>query len=100
MGNRKVIMLTFIVIIGMIIVPTMYKIYDKHNEQLEEVVKKEFLYEAKKCFNESNCSDVVYLSDLYNKEYIKDKLTNPLNKKYYSDKSYINLKTLEVELID
>ena len=70
MGNRKVIMLTFIVIIGMIIVPTMYKIYDKHNEQLEEVVKKEFLYEAKKCFNESNCSDVVYLSDLYNKEYI------------------------------
>lgn len=99
MNNKKVIGLTLAVILGMIIVPTIYKVYKNYQTNLIKVVENEFLYQAKKCFNESNCSEVIYLSELYEKEYMKEKLYNPINKKYYSDDSYINLTTNEIKLI-
>lgn len=100
MSNNKVITLTVVIIIGMIIVPTIYKIYTEHNNDLINVVEKEFTYYAKKCFNEDKCQNkIIYLKDLYNNNYLEEKLTNPVNKKYYSEKSYINLETYEIKLI-
>ncbi len=100
MSNNKVITLTVVVIIGMIIVPTIYKIYTEHNNDLINVVEKEFTYYAKKCFNEDKCQNkTIYLKDLYNNNYLEEKLTNPVNKKYYSEESYINLETYEIKLI-
>ncbi|MCI8670886.1 MAG: hypothetical protein HFI36_02470 [Bacilli bacterium] len=100
MKNSKVIISTFIIILGMIIVPTVYKIYKNHEENLIKVVEKEFLYYAKNCYNESVCKEpIVELKDLYENDYLKEKLTNPINKKYYSEKSSINLDTNEIKLI-
>lgn len=99
MNNKKVITLTIFVILGMIVVPTIYKIYQNHQNNLELVVKKEFLYQAKLCFKEDKCQDMVYLKDLYENNYMKEKLTNPINKKYYSEESYVKVKTDEVKLI-
>ncbi len=98
--NKKVIILTIFIILGMITFPTIYKIYDNHNKHLIEVVEKEFLYHAKECFNKNICQNkIVYLKDLYNNNYIEEKLTNPLTKKYYQEDSYVNLETNEIKLI-
>lgn len=100
MSNKKAIILTIVVILGMIIVPTIYKIYTEYNNNLILVVEKEFTYYAKKCFNEDVCKDkIVYLKDLYDNNYLKENLTNPINKKYYSSDSFINLETYEIKLI-
>lgn len=96
---RKIITGTIFTIMGMLIVPTIYKIYQNHNANLIRVVENEFRYYAKNCYNENKCENIVYLKDLYDKNYLKEKLTNPLNKKYYDEKSFIDLATNEINLI-
>lgn len=99
MKKNKIFTYTFFIILGMIVVPTIYKIYTNHNNNLERVIKEEFLYQAKICYKEINCESKILLKDLYEKEYIKERLTNPLNKKYYEDSSYIDLEKNEIKLI-
>ncbi len=97
--NKKAIILTIFVIIGMIVLPTIYKIYKEHNDNLIKVVEKEFLYQAKKCYNAQICkNEIVTLKELYDNNYIKDKLTNPLTKKYYALDSKVNVVTSKIEL--
>ncbi len=98
MNNKKVIILTIIIILIIILVPLMYKIYKNHQDNLIKVVEEEFLYQAKKCYDADICTNKVYLKDLYTNNYLEDKLTNPLNKKYYSEDSYIDLNTNEIKL--
>ena len=98
--NRKVIGLTIIVIIGMILFPTIYKIVIRHNTNLIKVVENEFSYQAKNCYNDKKClNKKVYLKELYENKYIESKLTNPINKKYYSEESFIDLESGEIKLI-
>lgn len=99
MKKNKIIIYTFFIILGMIVVPTIYKIYTNHNNNLIKVVEEEFKYQAKICYKEDKCDNKVLLKDLYEKGYIKEKLTNPLNKKYYEDNSYIDFNTNEIKLI-
>lgn len=96
--NKKVIILTIFVTLGIIIVPTLYKIYSTHQEQLIVVVKKEFYYQAKKCYDASLCNKKVSLKDLYDNNYFETKLTNPITKKYYEEDSYVDLETKEIKL--
>ncbi len=100
MSNKKVVIITILIIVSMIVVPTIYKIYKNYNNELIEVMEKEFIYQAKKCYNAGDCKNKkVYLKDLYDAKYLKDKLTNPINKKYYTDKSYVNVDNFKVKLI-
>ena len=100
MKSKTLILFTIIIIIAIITLPTIYKIYNNHNDNLIKVVENEFLYEAKKCFNKNECSKIIYLSDLYEKGYILEKLSNPITKKYYSERSYVNIEKEEIILID
>lgn len=99
MKKNKIISYTFFIVLGMIVVPTIYKIYTNHNNNLERVVKEEFLYQAKICYKEEKCTNKVFLKDLYENEYLTEKLTNPLNKKYYEDNSYVDIAKNEIKLI-
>ena len=99
MSNKKIIMLTFFIIIGMIIIPTIYKVYQEHNHKLIVVVEKEFEYYANLCYKEEKCRTIVYLKDLYKNNYIEEKLTDPINKKYYAEESYVNIESKEIKLI-
>ena len=99
MSNKKIILITIVIIALIIIFSTSFKIYQNYNENLIKVVENEFLYQAKKCFNEDICSTTVYLSDLYKEGYLLEKLSDPITKKYYSEKSYINLETKKIKLI-
>ena len=97
--NKKVIIITIAVIAGMILIPTIYKIHENHNNKLLQVVEEEFHYYAKECYLKDECTSTVTLKDLYDKGYLEDKLTNPINKKYYDEESSINLDTNEINLI-
>ncbi len=99
--NKKIIILTIFIIIGMIVLPTIYKININHHNNLIKVVEKEFLYEANLCYNSNKCNKkVVTLKELYEKKFLTTKLTNPLTKKYYSEDSTVNIDTLKVNLLD
>lgn len=99
MKSKKIISATFFTILGMIVLPTIYKIYTNHNRNLVRVIENEFLYQASICFKEEKCESKIYLKDLYENKYLEEKLTNPLNKKYYDDNSYIDLEKNEIKLI-
>lgn len=98
MKSKQVITLTIFIILGMIIVPTVYKIYKNYNNNLILVVEKEFLYQAELCYKENKCSDTVYLKDLYTNKYLEEKLTNPISKKYYKEDSYVKIESKEIKL--
>ena len=97
--NKKVIGITIAVIAGMIIIPTIYKIHIEHNEHLLLVVEEEFHYYAKKCYLNDECSEIVTLKELYDLNYLEERLTNPITKRYYDENSSINLDTREIDLI-
>lgn len=99
MSNKNVAVLTLAIIAGMIIIPTIYKVHKQHNENLILVVENEFAYYAKECYLSGDCGSNVTLKDLYDKGYLEDKLTNPINKKIYDDASSINLDTKKINLI-
>ena len=99
MSNKKVIILTIAIIAGMIIIPTIYKVHKQHNEKLIKVVENEFAYYAKEFYLNDDCGSNVTLKDLYDKQYLKDKLTNPITKKYYDEASSIDLNTKKINLI-
>ena len=83
----------------MIIIPTIYKIHEEHNNRLLLVVEKEFEYYAKECYLNDECENVVTLKELYDLNYLEDRLANPITKKYYDDTSSIHLDTKEIDLI-
>ena len=56
MNNKRMIGLTVAIIAGMIIIPTIYKIHENHNEKLLQVVENEFHYYAKECYLNDECT--------------------------------------------
>jgi len=96
--TKKVITLTIIIILGMIVFMTAYKVYKNHNAHLILVVEKEFVYQSTLCHKKNICQEIVTLKDLYEAGFMKDKLSNPITKEYYQDDSYVNLNTLEINL--
>lgn len=97
--NDRVIPLTIFIILGMIIAPTIYKTHKLHQNDLMRVVEKEMEYQSIYCYKEDNCTNIVTLKDLYDNNYLTEKLVNPNTKKYYSEESFINLDTKEIKLI-
>jgi len=99
-SNKKVITLTVFIILGMIIVPTIYKVYKTHENRLLLVVKKEFEYQATKCYREEKCpNNKVTLKELYDLGYLKERLVEPSTKKYYNEESYFDVNTKEINLV-
>lgn len=100
MSNKRIIMMTLVIILIIIIVPTVYKINKDHNDKLLLVVENEFMYAAKKCYNDNVClNNVVYLKELYDNDYLEEKLSDPITKKYYSEESYVDLDKEEISLV-
>lgn len=98
--NKWIIFATIIIIFGLIIGVTTYKVVDNHNDKLLLVKEKYIVETAKKCQIEKKCNnDTITLKELYDLKYL-EKQINPVTKEYYSEESYVTLKNNEYVFIN
>lgn len=93
--NKYSITASIIIISGLLIGVTSYKVIKKHNDKLILVKEKYIIERAEKCINEDKCkSDKVTLKELQALNYIK-KEVNPVTKEYYNEESYVTYENNE-----
>lgn len=93
--NKWIISGTIVIILGLVIGVTTFKVVKMHNNKLLLVEEKYIIEKAKKCINEKKCNnDAITLKELYELKYL-NKQVNPVTKEYYNEESYITLKDNE-----
>ncbi len=87
--NKIIIIITGCLIVLLILIPTIIKINESHNESLMLVSEKKITEAAELCYKESVCTEEsVTLKFLYQNNYL-EKEANPVTKVYYDDASYV-----------
>ncbi len=87
---KNVLYLTAMVIVLVIFVPTIYKIVNNSRNKQALANEKLIIEKAKKCIYEGKCkSNTITLKDLYDLNYIREKIVNPFDKTIYSEESYV-----------
>ncbi len=98
--NKWIISTTIIIIFGLIIGVTSFKVVNKHNDKLLLVEEKYIIEKAKECKMEKKCNnDNITLKELYDLKYL-EKQVNPVSKEYYSLDAYVTLKNNEYVFIN
>lgn len=98
--NKWIISTTIIIIFGLIIGVTSFKVVNKHNDKLLLVEEKYIIENAKKCKMEKKCNnDNITLKELYDLKYL-EKQVNPVSKEYYSLDAYVTLRNNEYVFIN
>lgn len=78
-SNFTIFFVTTCLLIIVIITATTISITDSHDERLMHAMESKVEYYAKRCYLENNCSGVIMLKDLYDKEYLSE-IINPVTK--------------------
>ena len=98
--NKWIISATIIIILGLIIGVTSFKVVSNHNDKLLLVKEKYIIETAKKCKIEKKCNnDTITLKELYDLKYL-EKEVNPVTKEYYSEDAYVTLNNNEYIFIN
>ena len=91
--NKIAVISSIIVILLIIFIPTIYKVVGNYQNNLLRSTESKIIEAAKSCYFEENCvNDKIFLNELYNLNYLEEKISNPITKEYYSDNSYILIK--------
>ena len=89
--NKVWIYGTILICIGIIAVPSTYKVIKRHNERLLENTIKKIVEAAKDCYYNNSCiEDEITLEELYEKEGLPQ-MFNPVTKKIYNSKSFVSV---------
>lgn len=88
--NFNIICASLLIMVLIIIVASIAKISDKHNEKLLYSMETKIEYYAKRCYLESNCVDEITLNDLYDKNYLTEVVVNPVTKEILDENIKIN----------
>ena len=95
-SNKFIIFITFIAVILMIALPTYHKVVLENQRKLTIVNEKMIIEAAQKCFYDGKCPKTkVTLRELYDNNYLNDKVSDPVTKAFYSDEAYVLLKKEE-----
>lgn len=90
--NRIWIYFTIIMIVLFIAIPSTYKVVKKHNDRMLRNTVQTIIEAAKDCYyNESCVEEEITLEELYEKTGLP-LMSNPVSKKIYNEKSYVNVK--------
>ncbi len=90
--NKFIVTFTIIIVVGLLIGVTTYKVVDDHNKKVLLVQEKYIIEKAKDCINQKKCSnDTITLKELYEKNYL-DKQVNKVTKEFYNENSYVEIK--------
>lgn len=98
--NKWIISATIIIIFGLVIGVTSFKVVDNHNDKLLLVEEKYIIEKAKECKMEKKCNnDNITLKELYDLKYL-EKQVNPVSKEYYNLDAYVTLRNNEYVFIN
>ena len=98
--NKWIISATIVIVFGLIIGVTSFKVVKDHQEKLILVEEKYIIGQAKNCINEKKCTeDKVTLKTLYDLDYL-EKQVNPVTKAYYSEDAYVTYKNDEYIFVE
>ena len=98
-SNYLIFIITIIIIAVIIVTQTVLVINKRHEDKLLYAMHSKVEYYAKRCYLENICKDTITLEVLYENEYIKDEIVDPITKevishdleiKYEDDKVVIN----------
>lgn len=99
MSTNKIVIITLLIILLLIGIPTLYKTINIHEDNLYKVNEKLVIEAYQKCLNEDKCtSDKATLKELYNYKYLT-KVVDPVTKKVYSESSYVIKKDNNYEFV-
>lgn len=99
--NKLCILGTIILVSGLIIGVTIYKVIDNHNKRKLLVDTKFIVDTAKKCIYDDKCSsnEDITLEKLYDLSYL-ERQVNSVTKEYYNNKSYVTYKDNDYVFVD
>ena len=87
--NKFFISLAIVLVCGVIIGMTAYKVITEHNKKVLIVETKYIISQAKKCYYDDICTnDKITLQELYDKNYL-ERQVNSVTKEYYDSESYV-----------
>ncbi|MCH5166382.1 MAG: hypothetical protein J1F35_00685 [Erysipelotrichales bacterium] len=88
-NNIGIISISACIIALVIIIASIAKISDKHNEKLIYAMESKIEYYAKRCYLENNCVNEITLNELYEKKYLTE-VVNPVTKEILDGNLKIN----------
>ncbi|MBR4231445.1 MAG: hypothetical protein IKR74_04775 [Bacilli bacterium] len=95
-SSKFIICLSIIICSLMVSIPTFYKVISENHRKLYIVTEKLVIEAAEKCYYDDKCKNTkITLKELYENNYLKDKVINPVTKEIYSDNSFVQLKKVD-----
>lgn len=89
-SNFTILGLTIFGLGIVIIIASIVKISDNHNNLLMYSMQSQVEYYAQRCYVENNCTGEITLKDLYDRNYIKEEVVDPVSKEILDDNIKIN----------
>lgn len=89
-SNLTILGLTIFAMGIVIITASIVKINDNHSNLLMHSMQSQVEYYAKRCYVENKCSGEITLKDLYEREYIKEEVVDPVTKEILDENIKIN----------
>ncbi len=87
--NKIIVTCSVIIILLLVLVPSVYKVYKNHEDNLIKVTEQRIIEAAIKCKKESICTEEsITLEMLYENNYL-EKESDPVTKEYYNELSYV-----------
>ena len=87
--NKIVVYVTIIICLLLVLCPTVYKVINKHKNDLYDVTNKKVIETAITCKNRNICqNDKITLKELYDNKLL-DEVSDPITKQIYNDNSYV-----------
>ena len=89
--NKKIVLITIVLVLLIIGIPTVYKVINKHYENVYKSIEGKIIYSAKKCVFDGKCSkDKITLKELYEFNYLEE-VADPKTKEVYNNESYVEI---------
>lgn len=97
--KKAVLFLTMIATIVIVVLPTIFQIYQRHVERLYEVALREVLESAEECYRNQVCTKhEMTILELKNTGYLKSDIVNPKTKTYFDENLILVEENFQVTL--
>ena len=97
--NKFIIIFTIVIVFGVIIGVTAFKVITYHDKKVNLVESKYIIEKAKRCVYDKVCNESkITLQELYDNGYL-EKQVNSITKEYYNNESFVIKNGNEYEFI-